>query len=262
MSKVVIITGSSSGIGEVCADFLLSKGYIVYGLSRTKPKNENINFLKCDVTNQEEAIDVINRIYALEGRIDVLINNAGMGISGAFELTKAEEIDKIINVNLRGVINLSQATIPYLRESKGKIINIGSVAGEFVIPFQSFYSITKAGVAVLSESLRLELKPFGIKVTCVMPGDTKTKFTANREKNEETGSIYGERIKKSVAQMERDEQKGKSPISVAKVIYKVIKKKNPAPKITVGFSYKLLVFLKRILPLKVIHFILYRKYGK
>lgn len=262
MKKVIVITGASSGIGKMTSKFLLNKGYIVYGLSRTQGDNNTINFVKCDVTDKTQVKKAIDQIYNKEQNIYAVINNAGMGISGAVEYTKEEDITKIIDVNLRGVINVCQAVIPYLRLSKGKIINIGSVAGELTIPFQTFYSVTKAGVGVLSEALRMELRPFGIKVTCVMPGDTKTSFTKNRSKDEVEDGIYKDRIKNSIARMEKDEQYGKDPITVSKAIYHVLKKNNPPVKVTVGFNYKFLVFLKRLLPYKLVNYILYKMYAK
>ena len=155
---------------------------------------------------------------------------------------------------------ISQIAIPYLRESKGKIINIGSVAGELAIPFQTMYSVTKAGVHAFSAALQNELRPFGIKVVCLMPGDTKTSFTANREKNE-TNSFYGSRIEKSITKMEKDERNGTDPLKVAKVVYKVIKSKNPKTMIAIGANYKMFVFIKKILPIKFVQYVLYKIYG-
>jgi short-subunit dehydrogenase len=151
--------------------------------------------------------------------------------------------------------------IPYLRKTKGRIVNIGSVAGELTIPFQTFYSMTKASVAALSEGLNMELKPFGIKVITVMPGDTKTGFTNNRRKTEVTNELYNDRIQKSISRMEKDEQHGKNPISVSKLIYKVIRKRRPPIKTTVGVDYKFLVFLKRLLPTRFVNYILYKMYA-
>ena len=149
-----------------------------------------------------------------------------MGISGASEYNTKAEIERIFLVNVFGVFNVCKVTIPYLRKTKGQIINIGSVAAELNIPFQSYYSATKASVQAFSTSLRGEVKPFGIRVSTVLPGDTKTSFTANREKNAiEENEFYGERIKRSLKVMERDEQNGMPALSVSKVIYKLIKMK-------------------------------------
>jgi len=258
MKKVVVITGASSGIGLVAGKYLVEKGYKVYGLSRTEINDNTIIHIPCDVTNQEQ---VRKAFAAIDENIYAVINNAGIGISGPFEYESRDEIMRIINVNIIGVVNICQLAIPYLRKTKGKIINIGSVAADFVIPFQLFYSLTKAALQTITEGLRLELKPFGISVTTILPGDTKTSFTANRIKNVIVDDVYGMRAINSIHKMEEDEKKGKDPISVARVIAKVLKRKNPPIKVTVGCSYKILIFLKRIFPLKFISYILYKMYG-
>ncbi|MCK9471795.1 MAG: SDR family NAD(P)-dependent oxidoreductase [Bacilli bacterium] len=259
MKKVVVITGASSGIGKVCANYLYDKGYKVYGLNRTPIISEKIEYIKCDVTNEE---DVKNAFLNIEEDIYAVINNAGMGISGAIEYATSEDVSRIIDVNIKGVINVCKYAIPRLRATKGKIINIGSVAGELTIPFQTFYSMSKVAVSTYTEGLRMELKPFGIKATTVLPGDTKSSFSKNRKKTEVVDELYKDRIERSISRMEKDEQSGKDPISVAKVIYKLLKRKNPPVKVTVGFIYKLFVFLKRILPSRLVNYILYKMYGE
>ncbi len=261
MAKVVVITGATSGIGEATAKYLGEKGYVVYSLARRTKDLENINYISCDVTNITEIETAFNTIMANEKHIDVVINNAGMGISGAFEYTEATDAKKILSVNLNGILNINQIAIPYLKLSKGRLLHIGSIAGELAIPFQTYYSLTKAAIHMLSECLSMELKPFGIKVSCIMPGDTKTGFTSSRIKDLKTDG-YGERINRSITKMEKDERNGVSPIKVSKVIYKCLKKKNPPLKIAVGFDYKCVLFLKRILPSKLVNRILYSMYAK
>lgn len=256
--KTVVITGASSGIGLVTGEFLSKKGYRVYGLSRTVGSGQGIQYIRCDITKKEEVQAAFKMI---EGSVDAIINNAGIGISGPVEYTSSEDLNKILNVNLVGVVNVTQVAIPFLRKTKGRIINIGSVAGEIAIPFQAFYSFTKAGVQVLSEALNVELKPFGIKVTNVLPGDTKTSFTKNRQKNEIIDDLYKDRIVKSIQKMEKDEEQGMNPLRVSKVIEKVLRMKNPPLRITVGCSYKFLVFLKRFLPLKLVNYFVDKIYG-
>lgn len=255
--KTIVITGASSGIGLVTAEYLSQKGYLVYGLSRTRGDSDDFRHLTCDVTKKEEIIQAFQQI---EGEVVAVINNAGMGISGPVELEDPDAIKQIIAVNLLGVVNVCQVAIPYLRKSKGRIINIGSVAGEIAIPFQAFYSATKAGVESLSEALNIELKPFGIKVTTVLPGDTRTSFTKNRKKSV-ANELYRERMERSVSKMEHDEKQGVNPIKVAKVISKVIEKKRPPLRVTVGLSYKILVFLKRLVPLRFVIYIVNKMYG-
>lgn len=258
---IIVISGATSGIGEKTAEYLLTKGHTIYSLARTTKDNPNINYVKCDITDSNQIKEALKSIYEKEKRIDVLINNAGMGISGSLEFSTSEDIQRIIDVNFNGLVNASRLVLPYLRETKGYLINIGSVAGEVAIPFQTMYSATKAAVGSFSEGLANEVRPLEVKVTTILPGDTKTSFTANRKKNEDD-DIYGERVLKSVSKMEKDEQGGGSPLKVAKTIEKCLRKKKLPPKITVGLDYKFLVFLKRILPRRTISYILYRMYGK
>lgn len=257
---IALITGATSGIGEATAQYLSERGYTVYSLARRIGSDPRIHYIACDITKSESIENALAEIMAKEKKIDVLVNNAGMGISGALEFTSMADIQRINDVNFLGLVNTSRLTIPYLRQSKGAIINIGSVGGEVAIPFQAMYSATKAAVHSFSEALANELRPLGVRVTCVMPGDTKTAFTENRKKNEQD-DLYENRVNRSVEKMEKDEAKGSSPLAVARVIYRCLQKKNPPVKVTVGFTYKLLVFLKKILPNRLISYILYKMYG-
>ena len=263
MNKIVVITGANSGIGLATAKMLLEDGDVVYCLSRHAPEDKNIKFELCDVTNRQQIKTALENIHKTEGRIDAVVNNAGMGISGATEFEPEEDISKIININLTGVINVCSLALPYLRETRGRIVNIGSLASVFPIPFQSLYSATKAGVLSFSLSLQNEIKPSGIKVSCVLPGDVKTNFTANREKTDVAGDeIYGERVKNSIMRMEHDEQHGMPPQKVAKAIKKCINKKHPALVVSVGWQYKLYRGLTRVVPTRFMEWILYQMYSK
>ena len=158
---------------------------------------------------------------------------------------------------------MCKAVVPYMRKNNfGHIVNISSVAGELPIPFQTFYSATKASIESFTAGLSMEVKPFGIKAVCVLPGDTKTGFTAAREKNAADDESYGKRVENSVGQMEKDEQDGMTPESVAKVICKALFKKNPKPINVVGFKYKFFLFLSHILPKRLVYKILYDLYAK
>ena len=257
---VVVITGASSGIGLETAKLYLSKGYKVYALNRSKVLLDDINWIKCDVSDSKDITKAFNLISKKEDGVDILINNAGMGISGAIEYHTEKEIDKIISINLVGAINVTRIFIPLVKKNKGKIIFISSVAGPIAIPFQSLYSVTKEGLLAFSNGLRNELRPFGVKVTSVLPGDTKTGFTSNREKSDDKGD-YQNRINKSVSKMEKDENNGVPASKVAKKIYKVSQKKNPNTYYVVGFSYSLFVLLSRLLPRRFVNWLIYKIYG-
>lgn len=261
MKKIIVITGGSSGIGETTARYLSCMGDVVYSLSRTSKDVLGINYIVCDVTKIEQVREAFIKIIGENGKIDVVINNAGIGIGGPIENTKMDDIKQIIDVNMMGVFNVCKIAIPYLKISQGKIINMGSVAGDLTIPYQTFYSVTKSAIMAYSEGLALELKPFGVKVTCVLPGDTKTPFTSNRQNEVNVNKDYQLRYTRSIMKMENDEKHGMEPIIVSKAIYRIIKQKNPNTKVVVGFKYKLFLFIKRFLPQRLVLSILYKMYG-
>jgi len=260
--RVIIVTGASSGIGRALCDFFSSKGNTVIGLSRSAPKLPySFKHYPLDISDEAAVSKTVSTIVEQYKSIDVLINCAGIGLGGPLELTSKEQGAKMLDVNVLGAFLMSKHCLPFLRESKGYVFNIGSVAGPLTIPFQTFYSMSKAAVQAFSEGLRMEVKPFGIRVSCVLPGDTKTDFTARREKIAPE-PLYGPRLTRSVEKMEHDEINGKSPDTISRVINKLITKKRVPPVVTVGFSYKLLLFLNRLLPRRLVLAILYSMYGK
>ena len=262
--KVVVITGASKGIGHAAAALFMEKGYIVYALSRSNCDLAGVNSVICDITDGARLKEAIDNIFTAEKRIDVLINNAGAGISGSAEKTSPEDAVRLFDLNFFALFEAVKYTVPYMRSrNSGKIINIGSVAGSMHVPFQAFYSASKAAVEAFSNCIRGELAPFGIKAATVMPGDTRTSFTDAREKDfEKDDPDYGARIYRSIKLMEADERKGMSPQKAAKIIYKAARSKNPKPTYVVGFSYNFFMFLNRILPKRMVQFILNSIYAK
>ena len=260
MKKVVVITGASSGIGLETANYFADKGYKVYGISRADFNANKFKHICCDICDHNKVEQVFDQIVAEAGKIDILVNNAGIGISGAIEFLDFEYVKKIFDVNVLALMNCCKTSLKYLRKSQGRIINISSVASIFAIPFQACYSATKSAVESFSLALANEVKDQHIKVVCVRPGDTKTGFTAARQKTETTNEVYGSKINKSVSKMERDEQKGMPPIKVTQVVFKVATQKNPPLVKTVGFAYKTLSLLSRILPTKLVNYIVGKLY--
>lgn len=266
-NQVVLITGASSGIGKATAMLLMEKGYRVYGTSR-KASEDNpgkplmssqsggfIEMIPLDVTSEESAENAVRRVLDREGRIDILINNAGMGIAGSIEDTSAEEAQKQFDVNFFGVLRMIRHVLPVMRrQGHGRIIVVSSVAGQISIPFQSMYSASKYAIEALVEALRLEVAPFGITACLVEPGDTRTGFTSSRVIVKSAGkdSPYDARFRKSLGRMEHDEQNGVPPEKVAQVIYGMVRKKNPPIRKAVGFGYKAILFLKRLLPSRLV----------
>ena len=261
-SRVVVITGHSSGIGRVVADYFQKNGDIVYGLSRHNGDNEKINFIECDITIPVQVENAISQIDQAEGRIDILINNAGMGISGSVENTNLDDIKRIFAVNFYGAVNVTQCVLPIMRRQKmGKILCTSSLASFFPIPFQSFYSATKASLDIWAKALRLEVKPFNIQICNCLLGDTKSGFTSARKKSiYDEGTVYEETVKRSVEKMEHDEQNGKEPITVAKTMYKLSNKKKMPATVIVGGLNKTLGFLNKILPQKFMLYVVGKMY--
>lgn len=255
MQKVAIITGATCGIGLATARLFIEKGYKVYGIARRPYDGEDFICFSADICDYEKIDGIFKQIYETEGRIDLLVNNAGFGIAGAIEEASAERIEQIVNVNLTAQCVLCSKIIPYLKHTCGRIINLSSVGGIMPLPYQAMYSATKAGVEVFSRALANELKPYKIKVCAVLPGDTKTGFTQARVCEGENA-----RAKKSIAKMAKDEQGGKSPVSVAKVIYKLAKRKHPPLRVSVGMVSKTEVFLSRIVSVKFLNWAISKLY--
>lgn len=250
LGKVAVITGASGGIGFAITKALVAEGIKVYNISR-ELSNDKIfsgEYL-CDVNDGDRVEKILTEIHQKEGKIDVFMNNAGFGIGGAIEYASKDSIYRQIETNLSAVVNLSRIAIKYLKETKGNLINTCSVGGIIPLPYQATYSATKAGIDVFSRALANEVREYGIKVTAVLPGDTKTGFTKARII--ENDGENAEKISKSIAKFEKDEETGKSPDTVAKVVVKVLKRKRPPLRVTVGFGYKAIVFLPRIVSTKL-----------
>ena len=260
--RVVLVTGASSGIGRACAEAFAREGFLVWGLSRSGGAPVGAEAVSADITDPESVSSAVLKIVDAAGRLDILVNCAGSGISGAAEFTSPKSAASQMNVNLIGTANVCREAIPHLRKSRGAIINISSVAGEMPIPFQAWYSASKAALNSYSAALANELRPFGIRVCALMPGDIKTGFTAARTKCPEGDEIYRGRISRSVSKMERDEQNGMSPDAVAKKVLLLSKRKRLPPTATVGIGYSLLVFAGRLLPQRLVNAVLYSLYAK
>ena len=211
-ASVAVITGGSSGIGLNAARALRDRGLNVYELSRRAENAEpGVTHLQADVTDETQVNAAVAEILRREGRIDILINNAGFGISGAIEFTPPQEARRQFDVNFFGMVNMNRAVLPVMRQQGGgRIVNMSSVAAPIAIPFQAYYSASKAAVRTYSLALASEVRPFGIEVCVIMPGDIATGFTAARRKSCGGDDVYNGRIARSVAVMEHDERTGMS----------------------------------------------------
>ena len=193
----------------------------------------------------------------------MLINNAGFGISGAVEFTDTAEAQRLLDVNFFGMVRMNKAVIPHMRQAgRGRIVNLSSVAAPCPIPFQAYYSAGKAAVNAYTMALANELRPFGITVCAVQPGDIHTGFTAARVKTMEGDDVYGGRIGRSVQRMEHDEQNGMDPAKAGAFIARVAMKRRPKPIYTIRLDYQFFVFLTRILPGRTLNWLIGLLYAK
>jgi len=253
MAKVVLITGGSSGIGKSVGEFLANKNYTVYGTSRFPEKYSSSKFpiIKLDVTQSTSINECVSELISKTGQIDVLVNNAGVGITGPLEEIPMEEMKRNFETNLFGPINMINAVLPYMREQKsGQILNITSIAGYMGLPFRGIYSASKGALELITESYRMELKLFGITMSNVAPGDFATDIAAGRYhapilENSPYKLPYGTTLN----MMDSHVDSGKNPLLMAEVVHKIITSKNPKIHYKVGaFLQKFSVVLKRILP--------------
>ena len=246
--KTLVITGGSSGIGKATAELFAAKGYKVYELSRHGADSVGITHIDCDVTAPADCRRAIAMAVEESGGVDILISNAGMGISGAVEFTSADDAKRQMDVNFFGAVNITQAVLPYMRQARrGSIIFVSSMASVFSIPFQSFYSASKFAVNALAMSLRNEVRPFGISVCCLLPGDVKTGFTEARRKSVEGADVY-QNMDKAIATMEHDEANGIAPERMARKLLSIAEARRPCAYYTVGAQYHLFQLLGKLLP--------------
>lgn len=253
--RVVLVTGASLGIGKCCAEYLSRKGCRVYGGSRNPGFSSAgvppVVPLRMDVTSDDDVRHAIAQVLDREGRLDVVVNNAGMGIAGAVEDTTVEEAMEQFDVNFFGVLRVCRAVLPVMRkQGTGYIINIGSIGGLIAIPFQGLYSASKFALEGLTESLRLETAGLGIRVVLIEPGDHRTSFTQNRRRTASSDNpAYRAPFERAIARMATDEQAGPEPDPIARLVYKLIYMRNPRLRYTVGpFPQRAAVWLKRATP--------------
>jgi len=254
--KVAVISGASSGIGNAIAKRLKAEGMRIYDISKTVKADEMFEkSFECDISNDEMVKTVVDEILAKEKNIDMLFCNAGFGIAGLVENASIKNIDSIMNVNLLAHIKMTKLFLKNINP-KGRIVFTGSMATIIPLPYQACYSASKAGIDSFARAVATEVKSKKIKVTTFMPGDVNTGFTDARVK--ETGSGAGE--KHSIAKMEKAERKGRNADYVAKRVVKIIKKKNPPLRVSIGGVWKLVYGLVRIVPTKFLNFLVEKIY--
>ena len=255
--KVVLITGTAYGIGKSTAELLIDKGHIVYGGDILVEENLYLNdiggtAIEMDVTNQEHIDKAINQIISEQGRVDVLVNNAGLGVYGAIEDVSMEDIYYQYDVNLCGLARVTKAVLPYMREKESVlIINISSVLGETYGPLAGWYLSTKHALEGWSDALRVELKEFDIDVVVVQPGAINTNFSNvtktyidKYRENSAYQHLYGEPITDTGNEVLSNQS---DPIVIAKVINKAMNARNPKTRYAAGAYSKIGIFLRKIM---------------
>lgn len=249
---VILITGITSGFGKAMAERMAAEGHTVYGTHRrAKDFIPGVSYIKADAQNEAECEAAVKQVVEEQGRIDVFINNAGMGIGGPLEFCSLEDAQRQMDINWMGMVRFLHYVVPVMRkQGYGKILCLSSIGGLMGLPFQGLYSASKFAIEGYCEALRLELKAFGIKVVVIEPGDFATSFTAQRKSvaAPEAYEVY-KSYAVSLSSIEKDETTGLKPEYLAKKISKIILKKNPNYHYIIStLEQRLSVLLKAVLP--------------
>lgn len=263
--RVVLVTGSSSGIGRACAERLAASGRTVYGGSRSRPPGMPWPQLSLDVTDEASVNAAIAEIETREGRLDAVVHCAGVSLIGPLEETSLDEARQHLDVNYFGSVRVLRAALPIMRrQGHGKLIVVGSIAGLIGLPFAGQYSASKFALDGLIEAVRPELRPFGIEATIVHPGDFNTEITANRVKTAATkqGSPYFEASEKAAAFYDKAEMRARKPEPVARAVDSLLERRRLPVRVIVGTPLENLGVLgKKALPSRVFEFMLGKVYG-
>lgn len=252
MKQVILVTGASSGLGEEMAAHLVRAGYTVYGTSRRIEGLEKpFHTLNMDVTDADSISTAVARILEREGRLDVLVNNAGLGIAGPVEELQLADVQRVLDTNVVGILRTCQAVLPQLRrQGSGKIINISSIGSEMGLPYRGLYSASKAAVDRLTEALRTELAPYGVQACVVQPGGVRTDINKNRIRVDlPQDSPYRASFEHTYRLIDESVQNGLPPEAFGKLVESIIR----APRLKRVYRLgkpleKVSVLLKRLLP--------------
>lgn len=249
--KVILVTGGSSGLGWAMCERLSAIGHQVVGTGRRPEKDPNgWKLIAMDVTDEASVKSAVETVIGLYGRIDVLVNNAGTGIQGAVEDIDVDLAKKLFDANVFGVHRVCRAVLPHMRARKsGLVINISSIAANFGLPYRAFYSASKAAVDRYSEALSIELKPFGVHVVVVQPGEFNTNIPNARLRPAQVSEPYRKGYERAMELLNGSLHYSRDPDELAQVVARIIA--TPAPKSVYRVAQgvqKLSVLLKKLLP--------------
>lgn len=254
-NKVILVTGASAGIGAAVAARLAGAGHTVFGTSRkpgAAPPAAGVRMLAMDVRSEESVAQAVAALLESAGRIDVLVNNAGFGIAASVEDTRPDDMQRQMDTNFLGPLRVCQAVLPAMRaQGAGRIIQVSSLAARIAIPFQGAYSASKSALEGMSQALSMEVKPFGIDVVLIQPGDTKSNFTASREWTEraKASAVYGAVARHAIAVMEKSEQAGPPADKVARIVARGVNAAKPRLRyVSASTVESLALFLQGLLP--------------
>ena len=258
--RVLLITGGSSGIGQATAQHFAQRGWRVFEMSRHGISTEGVTHLAGDVTSLPDCQQAVDAVVAQAGQLDVLICNAGMGISGSVEFAPDDLMHRQMEVNFFGAVHIIQSVLPHMRSRRqGRILVVSSMAALFGIPFQSFYSASKSALCGMTLALRNEVAPWNIRVGCLLPGDVKTGFTEARIKHQVGEEVYA-RLEQAISTMERDERGGQSAQRLERRLYRMATSYHLSAYNYEGLNYRLFAFLYKILPTSCLNWIVGKMY--
>ncbi len=243
--RVAIVTGASGGIGLEIGKYLIERDWRVYSLSRKSGIDHGIIYVACDLKDPNSIQKATGEILSKEKKIHLLVNNSGFGIGSSLENLDAAAFEEMYRVNVIGALGLTRTLSDVLSASGGTVVNVGSMAGIFTIPFQAAYSLTKAVIDVYSDLVMADLNYRNVRIATLMPGDTKSNFHENRKMSQRDGqSRYRARLERSIGKMAKEEAKGHDPRKVAKTLYKAVSR----PKLPIRFAvgkYRLFFYASR-----------------